>query len=223
VGREVVRGLVSEGIATVFTHHRSAEVARALAEETGQRTVQLDLADTGGVRAAVRALVQGDQTPDIFVQCAGAIDGVPFCELDDATMDHLVAVNCRSTFAAVQELAPHLVARGGGDVVLVGGLDRAQSLPLPVGFAATQGMLAALVMALGRELGPSGVRVNMVALGPLDGGLSRSLTPKLHEDYLRFSALRRLGTPAEAARAIVWLATRNGYMNGKVLPLNGGI
>jgi 3-oxoacyl-[acyl-carrier protein] reductase len=84
-------------------------------------------------------------------------------------------------------------------------------------------MLAALTMALAKELGPRGIRVNMAALGVLDSGLSRDLDIKLLADYQVFSALRRCGTPAEAARAILWLALENSYMNGKVLPVNGGI
>jgi NAD(P)-dependent dehydrogenase (short-subunit alcohol dehydrogenase family) len=78
-------------------------------------------------------------------------------------------------------------------------------------------------MALAKELGPRGIRINLVALGVLDAGLSRELSPELLEDYKQFSALRRLGTPREAARAVLWLALHNRYMNGKVLAVNGGI
>jgi 3-oxoacyl-[acyl-carrier protein] reductase len=49
------------------------------------------------------------------------------------------------------------------------------------------------------------------------------LNPQLVADYKAFSAMRRLGTPAEAAKAILWLALENTYMNGKVLSVNGGI
>ena len=107
--------------------------------------------------------------------------------------------------------------------MLVGALDRAQSLPLPVHFAGTQGMLAAMAMALAKELGPAGVRVNVVALGALTEGISRTLSPRALADYQSLSAFRRLGEPAEAARAIVWLALENRYMSGKVLAANGGI
>jgi len=49
------------------------------------------------------------------------------------------------------------------------------------------------------------------------------MDPKLIADYKKFSALRRLGSAAEAAQAIVWLATGCDYLNGKVVPVNGGI
>ena len=62
-----------------------------------------------------------------------------------------------------------------------------------------------------------------MALGPLDTGLSAQLDPTLVKDYTSFSALRRLGQPIEAARAILWLALENTYVSGKILTVNGGI
>jgi 3-oxoacyl-[acyl-carrier protein] reductase len=80
-----------------------------------------------------------------------------------------------------------------------------------------------MTMALAKELGASGVRANMIALGILDQGLSGGMDEALLADYRRFSALRRTGTPAEVARAAVWLALDNRYMTGRVIPVNGGL
>jgi 3-oxoacyl-[acyl-carrier protein] reductase len=84
-------------------------------------------------------------------------------------------------------------------------------------------MLGAMVMAIAHELGPRGVRINMVALGILNEGLSQGLLAQSRKDYETFSALRRVGTPDEAARMIVWLALENRYIQGKIVPVNGGI
>jgi 3-oxoacyl-[acyl-carrier protein] reductase len=63
----------------------------------------------------------------------------------------------------------------------------------------------------------------MIALGVLDAGLSRGLANRRRSDYMAFSALRRAGTCAEAARAIAWLALDNAFIQGKVVPVTGGI
>jgi NAD(P)-dependent dehydrogenase (short-subunit alcohol dehydrogenase family) len=207
VGAEVVRLLVSRGVATRFSYFRGRERAEALAAETGARALALDL------REPLPAL----EPADVLVHCAAVGRFRPLAELADADWDEAHAVNCRSAFQLARSLGPR--AR---EIVLVGAMDRAQSLPLPVHFAATQGMLAAMTVALAKELGPA-TRVNLVALGPLGAGLSEGLSPRLLDDYRSFSALRRQGTPAEAARAIVWLALENRYMSGKVLSVNGGI
>jgi 3-oxoacyl-[acyl-carrier protein] reductase len=96
-----------------------------------------------------------------------------------------------------------------------------QAVNLQSAFIAIQEL--APQMAAAKELGPSGVCINLVSLGLLEGGLSREVDAKLVADYKNFSALRRLGQPAEVAKAILWLALENTYMNGRVLAVNGGM
>lgn len=219
VGAEVVRGLAARGVRGLFTYLRAEDRAAALARETGFVARQVDLSDARALAAFLGELA----APDVFVSCAAVARGGAMAETSDGDWDAAVAVNGRAPFVACRALAPAMAAAGGGSIVLVGALDRTQSLPLPVAFAATQGMLPALAMALAHELGPAGIRVNAVALGPLDAGLSRVLHPTRVEEYRQYSALQRLGKPAEVVAAILWLALDARYMNGKVLAVNGGI
>ncbi|HEU0029988.1 MAG TPA: SDR family oxidoreductase [Kofleriaceae bacterium] len=216
VGSAVLRELARRGVSATFSYHASEDRARALAAEYGHTALRVDLADPVATRAALDALA----TPDVAIHCAGVSSTEPFVELDRATWQRTFAVNVESAYTLCQWLA----SRGQPcDIVLVGGLDRAQSLPLPAHFAATQGALSALAMALGHELGPRGIRINLVALGVLDGGISTQLAARRKKDYETFSALRRAGKPDEAAKAIAWLALENTFIQGKVIPVNGGI
>ena len=223
VGREVVRALAARDVPTVFTWHTSSQVAADLSAETGQTALQVDLRDPGFTARLLEALGPGPETADILIHCAavGALTSV--AESDVAVWDEATAVNCRAPFLAIRALLPYMQARGRGDVVLSSALDRSQTLPLPVPFAATQGMLSSMAMSMARELAPTGLHINVVAGGVIEGGLSQGLDPKLVQDYQRFSAFRRVGSPAEVAKVVVWLALENRYMNGKVLPVNGGI
>ena len=223
VGGAVVRGLREAGVATVFVWHRAKDKAAALAAELDARPLQVDLGDATATRAALRALGDGGFRPNLFIHCAGVTRTAPLAAISDEDWRVALQVNCHAALIALQELAPAMAAEGQGHVVLVGALDRAQSLPMPIAFAAAQGGLGAMTMAAAKELGRDGIRVNLVALGPLEGGLSGQMDPALVKDYTTFSALRRLGQPVEAARAILWLALENTYMSGKILTVNGGI
>jgi 3-oxoacyl-[acyl-carrier protein] reductase len=216
VGSAVLRELARRSVPATFTFHASEEKSRVLALEYGHTAVRVDLADA----EATQAMLAAQETPDVVIHCAGISGGQAIGELDAAAFQRSHAINVQSAFLAARWIAE----RGKPcDIVLVGGLDRAQSLPLPVHFAATQGALSALVMALGHELGPRGVRVNLVALGPLNAGISTELAARRRRDFETFSALRRAGTPDEAAKAIAWLALENTFIQGKVVPINGGI
>lgn len=223
VGSAVVRALVERGVDVVFTYLLAEERAASLARETGARAVQIDLFFGERIEVFLRELVKDGAAPDVLIHCAGTTVNKSIGDLLLDSWDEAIDVGGRAAFIAVQALAPSMAARGGGDIVFVGALDRAQSLPLPIEFAAVQGMLSAMAMAMAKELGPRGIRVNVMALGLLDEGIGQQLDRQLIADYLAFSALRRLGTAAEAARAIAWLALENTYLNGKTIPVNGGI
>jgi 3-oxoacyl-[acyl-carrier protein] reductase len=223
VGREVLRGLAAAGVPTAFVYHRSGERAAALAAELGQRAFAVDLRRPKALRGLCRELEADGFSPTHLIHCAAASRAVELAGLDDDAFDEVLAINARSFFVACQELIPAMARRGAGHLVAVGALDRVQSLPVPVHFAASQGMLSSMCMALAKEVGAKGVFVNMVALGLLESGLSREISPQILDDYRKFSALRRPGRPQEAARVILWLALENSYMNGKVVAANGGI
>ena len=223
LGAEVLKGLARAGIPTVFTWCRSGERAQALAAELSQRALQVDLCSASATRGVLRELHASGLRPTLFIHCAAVIRSARLAELTDEDWHRAQAVNCQSAFIAAQALAPAMIEQGEGHIVLVSALDRTQSARLPAQFAASQGALSALAMALAKELGPSGVCVNVVSLGMLEEGLSREVDPGLMEDYKAFSALRRLGTAAEAAKAILWLALENTYINGRVVAVNGGI
>ncbi len=221
VGQAVVRALRAADVPTTFTWHRNAEVAQTLALETRATAVQVDLRAASAV-ALLATTMDSDAMPNVVVHCAAVAPVGSLATAGMAAFDDALAVNGRSAYAVGLVFGEAMAAAGGGDIVLVGALDRGQSLPLPVAFAASQGLLGALTTALAKELAPRGVRVNLVALGMLQGGLSQRLDAALRDQFLAFSALRRPGTAAEVARAIVWLALHNTYMAGKVLPINGG-
>jgi len=213
VGSAVARELHRRGVAVTFTFHRSHERAAALAAELDARAIEIDLASS----AAIDAML-AQTSPDVLVACAAINPGDSFANQSQDAWRACFAVNVDATAQVCRGLLSSV-----RDIVLVGGLDRGQSLPLPAAYAASQGALSAMAMALGHELGPRGIRVNLVALGVLDAGISRELSVAHRADYQKFSALRRLGTPAEAAKVIAWLALENRYIQGRVIAANGGI
>ncbi len=216
VGAAVLRELARRGVAAVFTFHRSAEKAHVLAQELGHTAVEIDLGDP----AATEAMLAAQDPVDLVIHCAATSAGLAMPEVTPAAWQEAMTVNVHSAYLAVQWIARQ---DRRCDIVLVGGLDRTQSLPLPVHFAATQGALSAMVMAAAHELGRRDIRINLLALGPLDAGISVGLAARRRKDFVTFSALRRLGKPEEAAKVIVWLALENTYIQGKVISANGGI
>jgi 3-oxoacyl-[acyl-carrier protein] reductase len=216
IGAAVVRALSARGIGGAFTYLRSAERAGALASETGFRAMAVDMRDAEAIRRAVR-----DVDPDVFVHAATLADPSRLADINDSLWDDVMSVNVRSAFIACRELFATM--RSGGGIVLCAGPDAIPSAPSAPHFAASQAALAGFVRAAAHDLGPRGVRINVVAFGIMDGGASSRLTPEELAEAAKNSALRRLGTAAEAARAVLWVALHGAYMNGAVVAVAGGL
>lgn len=211
IGSAVLRGLAKRSVPTTFTYRSNETKAHALATELDQRAVRLDLSDL----AAVRRVDLAGVTALVF--CAAS----PFSpeETDDEIARALTV-----TVHAPLVMCRALGALGtAANVVFAGALHAGQSLPLAAPFAAAQGALGPLAMALAKELGEKDIRVNLVTGGLTDAGIAKAIDPARIAAYERFSALRRLGAPEEIAEPILWLALNNTYVSGKVFPANGGI
>lgn len=222
VGREVVRELTRAEQQVVFTYRNHADVAHSLEMETGAKGYLTNLAEPNQIRDLFVQLDRDAKKPDILVHAAVVACRSSMADISDALADDMYAVNVRSILVAVQSFVSRLAGRSA-DIVLTASQAGITKLPASAPFAATQSARLGLTHALAAELGSSGVRINLVLLGLLDGGISADIDPARVADYQRFSAFARVGTSAEVAKAITRLALTNRWMTGSVLPLTGGL
>src|SRR5206468_6819989 len=128
--------------------------------------------------------------------------------VDEATFDRIFAVNTKSVFFAAQAAVRH----GAHELVLMSSIDGVRSVPSPVAYAASKGAVSALATSLAKELGPRGVRVNVVAPGILDAGASAVLADDVKREYVKHCAMKRFGRATEVAELVAWLALENTYV-----------
>jgi NAD(P)-dependent dehydrogenase (short-subunit alcohol dehydrogenase family) len=233
VGQAVCRTLAAQGARVAFTYHQGEAKAMALAGELeGSLALPLDLTSVADIDTTVAHAAKALGGLDALVHCAGVgvtVEGTPesfhrMAQVDEAAWDRMLAVNTKSSYFAVRAAAPHLRGAGGGNVVLLGSIDGVKPVPAPVHYAASRGAQAALVMTMAKELGKDGgTRVNMVAPGVLEEGLSRTLPEELRAEYEKHCALGRVGTLAEVADLVAWLALENTYVTGRTLVLDGAL
>jgi len=152
---------------------------------------------------------------------------LPIAKATDADAEAAFAALALQPFAFARAVAPGMVARGRGHILFISSAAPLRGLANYSLYCAARGATNALAMALARELGPSGVRVNALAPNFVE-----------NEDYfpasLRADAtamakitsqipLRRLGKPEEVAATLTWLASDgSGFVTGQVIPFAGG-
>jgi 3-oxoacyl-[acyl-carrier protein] reductase len=150
-----------------------------------------------------------------------AVDGFPLVTLTAASFDRRVAVNARAPALLMAELARRLLARGAGWGRIVNvSTDGARGFPTEVSYGSSKHALESLSRAAAHELGPHGITVNVVSLGPIQTGW---VSPELEASISALTPLRRIGRPDDVADVIVFLASEQArWITGQVLHAGGG-
>lgn len=229
LGQAICDELGKAGARVAFTYLRGEEAARSLeARLSGALVRKVDLADVGALEQAALALTEGLGGVDAFIHAAAVsttTDPPSFdkiAEIDPSGWDRLMAINVRSAFFGVKALLPALTA-SRGNVVLMGSIDGVRSVPTSAHYATSKGALRAMTLALSKELGPVGIKVNMVAPGMLEGGLSQNVPADLRAEYIKHCGLRRPGRFEEIASLVAFIALSNTYMTGQALVADGSL
>jgi NAD(P)-dependent dehydrogenase (short-subunit alcohol dehydrogenase family) len=221
IGRTTANALAGAG-ASVVVHGRDAErgaevVAELEAAGASARFLAAELGDDDQVRELAAAVGE----VDILVNNGGLSAFGPSAELEPEQFREMFAANVEAAFLLVAALAPGMADRGRGAIVTVSSMAGRIGLPGAAAYGGTKGALEAMTRAWAAEFGPSGVRVNAVAPGPVFTGTS---TPREFLEQLgAATALGRVAEPVEIAEAIHFLVSpRAGYITGAVLPVDGG-
>ena len=225
VGREVCRALSARGARVGFTFFRNG---RERPDGIGK---PLDVMDVAAIERTLGEFHDELDGIDAFVNCAAVGTTVPsesetahhlMAEVDERAWDAMLDVNAKAAFFAVRALAA-LMRDRGGNIVLLGSIDGVKPAPSPVHYAASKAAISGMAMAIAKELGPHNIRVNTIAPGVLDGGLSRVLPDDLRAEYLKHCGLRRLGRLDEVASVAAWLALDNTLVTGQTIVVDGAL
>jgi len=220
-----------------------AEIAR-LAGAAGYRVGVLDIDGAGAQRVAeeidgavalaasvsdedeIEAALDSFGTPEVLVNNAGVVRFGPLLEHSAADFGAVVAVNLVGTFLCGRAAARRMAAAGGGGIVNMASMNGAAPGPNAGAYASTKAGIIMLTQQMALEWSRLGIRVNCVAPGLIDGGMSAPINadPVLRAERESAVPRGRLGTTTDVAKAVLWLASTDAdYVTGQTLLVDGGI
>lgn len=227
IGAAIVRRLAGDGADVAFTYQSSEQRANELVaqvSESGSTVIalQADSADAGAIQRAVEDTADRLGGLDILVNNAGVAYGAPVESFALDQFDQLVAVNVRGVFVAIQAAVPHL--GDNGRIITIGSVngDRVHVPGLSV-YAMTKAAVAGLTRGLARELGPRGITVNNLAVGPTDTEMNPDNDSDAAGINRAMTAVGRYGQPQDIASAVAYLALPEaGFITGASWHVDGG-
>ena len=228
IGAAIAERLARDGHAVVINYAGRRQDADTIVERIAASggdavALQADIADPDAVQRLFDAAEARFGGVDVLVNNAGIMKLATLADSDDALFDRQVAINLKGTFNTLRQASRRL--RDGGRIVNLSTSVVGLKLESYGVYAATKAAVETLTAILSKELRGRSITVNAIAPGPtatdlfLDGK-----SPDLIERMAKMNPLERLGTPADIAAAVSFLAGPDGgWINGQVVRANGGM
>ena len=227
LGAATARLFAEAGARVVVTFGSDAEAADRLIASlpgVGHRASRTLAQDSCAIEKLADAVGATEGRLDILVNNAGSTRVIPHADLralDDVFFDFVLAVNLRGYFATVRAFQALLKASGNGLIVNVGSVSGVRGGGSNIAYAAAKAGVHAMTMSLARALAPE-IRVVAVAPSLMETPMTEMWTPQQRAQRIASNPLKRIAAPEEVAAVVLGLATTMSFVNGAIIPVDGG-
>ena len=223
IGFAIARALNEAGYRVGVLDLDEQRVSEAAGRIAGAVPLVASVTDEASVEAALEAF---GAIPDLVVNNAGI---VRFGYLIDQTLEdfkRVLDVDLVGVFIVARTAARRMLSRGSGAIVNITSIGGMACGTNAGAYPAAKAGVAKLTEQMALEWGPQGIRVNAIAPGFIDGGMSAGFfkDPKIRARRGNAVPLRRLGTPEDVAQAVLFLGSDAAqYISGQHLAVDGGV
>lgn len=228
LGKAMAISFAGEGAAVAVGYNASAEGAadtvRTIRDAGGDaEAFQGDITEPEIVDRLVSGVVERFGGIDILVNNAGVVSASPLVDMTVEAWDTLFAVHVRAMFLCCRAVLPHMLEKGSGKIVNMGGTFGMTGMENFTHLSAAKAAMIGFTRALAKEVGPQGVRVNCLTPAMIRGETTANLPPDYLESLRRRYPLRRLGEVEDVNACALFLASDDSdFVTGQNLAPAGG-
>jgi NAD(P)-dependent dehydrogenase (short-subunit alcohol dehydrogenase family) len=229
IGQAICRLFSREG-ADVAMIDRVTTACDTVAEEMkgmgrNPLVIRADLNQSQDINKVVDQANKGLGKIDILVSNAGVTERLAFEEIEPNDWDYIFGINLKASFFTIQASVQRMKVQKEGSIICIGSrASKDGGVNVGISYAASKAGLELLVKRLSKELGPFGVRINLIRPGPIDTPMLEGLTPDQKAEMARAIPLGRLGSPGDVAMASLFLASdESSFISGAILDVAGGL
>jgi NAD(P)-dependent dehydrogenase (short-subunit alcohol dehydrogenase family) len=231
IGRATAKLFAAEGAKLIVAARRAAELDSLVAEikAAGGEAVALagDVRSEAYAKALVDLAVKAYGKLDIAFNNAGTLgESGPSTEVSEAGWNEAIGINLTASFLGAKHQIAQMLKNGGGSVIFTSTfVGYSFAFPGVAAYAASKAGVIGLTQALAAEFGPQKVRVNAVLPGAVDTAMYREMnnTAESQSFITNLHALKRVATPEELARSVLYLASDDSaFVTGTASLVDGG-
>jgi 3-oxoacyl-[acyl-carrier protein] reductase len=208
---------VAQGDKVAITHRGSGGPEGVLA-------VRCDVTDSAEVDAAFAEVEAAHGPVEVLVANAGITDDTLLMRMTEEQFTRVIDANLTGAFRVVKRASRGMLRNRFGRIVFISSVVGLMGSPGQVNYAASKAGLIGVARSIARELGSRNITANVVAPGFIETDMTAKLTEARQQEVLASVPAGRLGSADEIAAAVTFLASdAAGYINGAVLPVDGGL
>jgi NAD(P)-dependent dehydrogenase (short-subunit alcohol dehydrogenase family) len=228
IGAATAESFAAAGAAVVLAA-RDTTALKSVAdgiEARGGRALAVgaDVTDAGSMRHVVdQALSAFGRLDAAFNNAAAGPLPAPLADIDPEEFDLGIATSIRGTFLGMKFQIPAMLASGGGAIVNMASIAGVNGTANLAAYVAGKAGIIGLTKVAALDYADQGIRVNVVAPGPILTYHLEAAGPQAQHGAALSTPMRRVGTTAEVARAVLWLCSdQSSFITGTVMPIDGG-
>lgn len=225
IGRAIALALGQRGARVAIHYNKSRaeadRVAADLRDSFGRDslTVKADLGDPRQVRRMADAVAKHFGAIHVLINNAAIYEKTPFEEAGARGWDEHMDINARAPFLLSQAVVPYMRKAGEGKIINIADWAGLRPYAGWTPYCVSKAALLALNTALAKELAPE-IQVNAVMPGPVL--LPEDYTPRSRKAVINATPLKRLGSPEDVAKAVLFLIESGDFMTGASIAVDGG-
>lgn len=184
----------------------------------------VDITDTQQLTGILESLVKEHGGIGILVNNAGITRDRLMMQMDDEDFDKVIAVNLRAAFVASRVVLRSMVRNKFGRIISISSVAGVMGQAGSANYAASKAGLIGMTKSIVREVAKKNVTANCIAPGFIMTEMTNNLADAVKDAAKQIIPAKRLGTPEDVAKAVVFLASGDaGYINGQVICVDGGM
>lgn len=228
IGAAICEIFAREGADVAFNYQASddlAEQVKARIESYGRKALafKVSVTDRYGMKHIAREIRDAWGAINILVNNAAVNKPDNFATTTDKSWDWVVDTNVNSLFAVTKPFYKQMIRERTGTILNITSIGALRALPTAVHYATSKAAMIGFTKCLSREAANFDITVNAIAAGIFDTDLGNTLPDRLLQAHENWVSLKRLGKPSELAEfAAFVVSSRNSYMNGEVITVDGG-
>jgi beta-ketoacyl ACP reductase len=217
IGLAIAQRLAADGHKVAVTHRGSGA-------PEGLFGVECDVTDNAAVDRAFTAVEEHQGPVEVVVSNAGVSADAFLIRMTEERFEKVIDANLTGAFRVVQRASRSMQRKRFGRLIFIGSVSGTWGIGNQANYAASKAGVIGMARSIARELSKAGVTANVVAPGYIDTDMTRSLDERIQEGALDFIPAKRVGTAAEVAGVVSFLASEDAsYISGAVIPVDGGM